>query len=289
MNELPRIGIAGAGRAARVLAMSLVAAGYSIAGIYNRTPDRAAVLAQAVGAHAVSLESVAAASDIVFIAVSDDAIPLLISDLVLTDTSTIFTHLSGVHSHQVLAPLAVQGAQTASAHPIMAFGIHDSAALHGTWWGLEASDKATYVVLNTLIERLGGHALAITSGQKALYHAALAMASNYMVTLHYVAQQMLINSGLSKSDADQLLQRLMMTTLHNIQASGPVQALTGPLVRGDANTIAAHLRALNNSDTRALYLHLARHTLPMVIERGTQTDRIISLLKLEEDHAVDNT
>jgi predicted short-subunit dehydrogenase-like oxidoreductase (DUF2520 family) len=289
MSELPRIGIAGAGRAARALARALVTAGYPITGVYNRTPHRALALAQSAGTHTASLEAVAATSDIVFIAVSDDALSTLIRDLKLHRSGTIFVHLSGVHSHEVLAPLAAQGAPTASAHPIKAFGGHEADDLGGIWWGLEASDAATFSVLSEVVERLGGHVLRVNSEQKGLYHAALVMASNYFVTLYYVAEQMLISSGVRKSDADHLLQRLMETTLRNIQVSGPVEALTGPLVRGDTNTLETHLKALRGSDAHALYLQLAHHTLPLAVERGTSVDKIIRLLHLEEDHAVDNT
>ena len=110
------------------------------------------------------------------------------------------------------------------------------------------------------------------------------MASNYTVTLHWLAEQLLGTMG----DADAVqaaLGRLMQATVANLQEQGTPAALTGPLVRGDTGTIAAHLDALRDFDPAyaEVYAQLARLTYTMASERGTDVDAIEKILRQDND------
>jgi predicted short-subunit dehydrogenase-like oxidoreductase (DUF2520 family) len=128
---------------------------------------------------------------------------------------------------------------------------------------------------------LGGHVLLIPPGGKAVYHAALVLVSNYTVTLYALALRLLVGLEADPAAAAQALNTLLAATTANIAALGVPDALTGPLVRADQGTIAAHLDALARTDADAaqVYRLLARLTLPLAQARGVDTDSIARLLE----------
>jgi len=148
-----------------------------------------------------------------------------------------------------------------------------------------------YDDLHQIVLDLNGHAIVLKPGDKTLYHAALVLASNYSVTLYSLAQNMLRHVGATSSASQKLLDSLLTGMLNNLRTRSPAEALTGPLVRGDVQTVQAHLQALQHYDS-ALYdlyrqlgsltLQLGSLTLPLAEARGTEVSSIRWLL--QEDH-----
>jgi predicted short-subunit dehydrogenase-like oxidoreductase (DUF2520 family) len=130
----------------------------------------------------------------------------------------------------------------------------------------------------------------VPPGSKALYHAALVIASNYTVTLYAAAERLLLSMGADRAAADAALNALVGVTVENLRRQGVPDALTGPLVRADVGTLAAHLRALRDADPalEEVYRALARLTYPLVEARGVSLDPIEHLLRQEDDNAIDN-
>ena len=278
----------GAGKVGGTLARLLAARGYVITMIYSRTFAHAEVLAQTVGARAVeALDEIDA--DLVLLTVPDDAITATAAGLAgFTGKAAI--HTSGARDVTALASLASRGVQVGSLHPAYPFADVETAisGLPGSTFAVEAQDDPLRSWLFELVAALDGRALAIPPGGKATYHAALVIASNYTVTLYALAESLLTGLGAEQAAADAALDALLAGTMANLKAQGVPDALTGPLVRGDAGTIAAHLAALDALDESLaeVYRRLARLTLPLVRARGLESGRNRASADLTPAHFV---
>jgi predicted short-subunit dehydrogenase-like oxidoreductase (DUF2520 family) len=275
----PRIGIIGTGKVGCTLARLWSQAGYEVSAIYNRTAEKAEMLmrfirsAQVVKSPTIVVEM----ADIIFLTVNDDALPQIASKLSDFECrGKIVVHTSGAASLEVLQGLVDAGALVGSLHPIFPFADVETAVrdLLGSTFAIEASNELVQQRLTELVESLKGQILLIPAGKKALYHAALAIASNYTVTLYAIAESLLVSLGAERSVADNALNVLVEATMKNIQQQGIPQALTGPLSRADVGTIQAHLDAIDDDMLRIVYKGLARLSYPMLQARGVDITRI---------------
>lgn len=246
--------LVGAGATASVLGRRLVQCSFRVVGVTSRTEASAARLAAELGAHAAPHLRVAHEADAILLCVPDDAladvVARLSADLPTLDGRLVL-HTSGAQPVRLLAPLTAQGAYVLGFHPAQAL-TRDTPpeTLAGAFVGLEGQEPALSVG-RRLAEALGMRPLTIRLGSKALYHLALAVASNYTVTLVALAGEVLESAGLNRDDARALVQPLLAGTVTNLERHPPEQALTGPIVRGDVETVEHHLTAL-----RTLLPHL---------------------------------
>ena len=291
----PIIGFIGVGKVGTVLARLLVARGFTIGAIYSRNKTNAEVLGEKIEAKVVnSVHDVASLVDLIFLTIPDDAIQSVAAELAILDlTGKAVVHTSGVHEAAVLHMLEARGALVGSLHPVYPFAdVEQSiAALPGAAFALQAESDVLRGWLKDIITALDGQVLTIASGQKALYHSALVFASNYGVTLYAIAQRLLTQIGAEREVSALALNTLMAGMIRNLKAQGIPDALTGPLVRGDAGTIEAHLDALQTADPVLvdLYIQLARQTLPLVAARGIETGLIDTILRKKMDDADNHT
>src|SRR5690606_29641955 len=154
---------------------------------------------------------------------------------------TVCLHLSGAMGAEVLRPLAEHGCHVGSLHPLVALPDAGAAArLHGAWYAVEGDTEAV-AAAQRLAEHLDGKVLAVPQGAKALYHAAAVAASNFVVTLLSVSERWMSEAGIPREEARFALCALASGAVDNVARLGPVDALTGPVVRGDASTVRAHL------------------------------------------------
>ncbi len=279
----PTLSFIGAGNVGQTLAILWQQAGYTIESIYSPTTAHAQQLAERVGANVVdSPQEAARAADIVFLTVPDDAIAPVAAELLNVDwQGRSVVHTSGAASLDKLASLTAVGAHVGSLHPAFPFAKVEEAVreLPGAAFATESSDEELRLQLSELVAALNGTEIVIPPGGKAAYHAALVMASNYTVTLYAVAERMLAALGADKEASATALNALMLGTVKNLVQVGTPWGLTGPLTRADVGTIEAHLQAIHDDEIRAVYVQLARLTMPMLRERGVPLAELERILQ----------
>ena len=295
MQPKPSLGVIGAGKVGQTLARLLFQAGYTIGAVYSRSPVHAETLAGFVASRVTnSPYEVLIAVDLTLLTVPDDAIAALAARLGRGDLSgKAVVHTSGALDSRSLELLGARGALVGSLHPIYPFADVDSAVtgLPGAAFGLESQSEALMECLGDIVRALNGTILRIPVGEKAVYHAALVIASNYTVVLYDTARRLLSGLGADEMAVDYALSSLLSETVANLRMKGVPDALTGPLVRGDTGTIAAHLEALRQRDPliAAMYRDLARLALPMLEARAVKSDSIVNLLDQDESDATDHS
>ncbi|HEX6149535.1 Rossmann-like and DUF2520 domain-containing protein [Nocardioides sp.] len=271
-SEPLRIGVIGAGRVGAVLAASLRAAGHevvAVAGESDASRRRSETLLPGVPMNKPS--AVARASDLLLLTVPDDMLSNVVAMLSASGAireGQYVVHTSGRHGLAVLAPAVAVGARPAALHPAMTFtGTEiDLPRLAGCVFGVTVGD-AERPLAERLVADLGGRPIWVPEDKRALYHAGLAHGANHLVTLVSQAMELLSASG-AERPAD-TLRPLLEAALDNALEQGDA-ALTGPIVRGDVETVRDHLAevARNAPDTLPSYVALGRATLDRVVTDG---------------------
>lgn len=236
-----------------------------------------------IGAGTVCLEiSNLRPADIYFIATPDQAIEPTLQNLLsqhILATGSIIAHFSGALSSEILAAARRHNCLVASIHPIKSFADPGDSvrSFSGTYCTLEG-DVNALEKLASLFTKLGGKVFSIDPSKKALYHAATAFASNYLVALDFIATTLLTQATISKELAKEIVASLMQGALNNLKTLSPQMALTGPLQRGDITTLRQHLDSLENSSFLAAYRELAKITLSFTTHKDEVKQSIEKLL-----------
>ena len=275
------IGIISAGRVGSVLGAALRACEHTIVGVHavsEASQERAAMLLSDVPL--LPVEQIAERSELLILAVPDDELPGLVTYLASSGSITagqILVHTSGRHGTEALAPATALGAIGLAIHPAMTFtGMSvDLQRLNGTCFAV--TGPAPFIpIAQALVVEMGGEPVHVAEADRALYHAALAHAANHLVTILGQSQQMLASIGIE--DPARYMGPLVRAAVDNALASGE-GALTGPVVRGDAGTVKAHVQALNEysehektSDITDSYAALAHATAKRAHNRGLLND-----------------
>ncbi len=252
------VGIIGAGRVGAALGAALAAAGHEIV-----AASGASALLPAV--EVLPAAQVAARAEFTIIAVPDDALASLVAQFGPLP-GQIVAHTSGAHGLGVLAPAVVAGARPLALHPAMTF-TGSPADLERLRAGISFGVTTPHDLrpfATRIVADLGGSVEWVPEERRALYHAALAHGANHLVTLVNDAMDRLREAGVS--DPARVLDPLLHAALDNALALGDA-ALTGPVSRGDAGTVARHLRALPPEAVPA-YVALARRTADRAIAAG---------------------
>lgn len=272
VGSVGRIGVVGTGRVGAVLAAALRSAGHAVVAVSGESDasrGRSAALLPDVAV--VRPSAVARAADLLVLAVPDDMVGNVVEVLAASGAlrpGQVVAHTSGRHGLAVLAPAAAVGARVVALHPAMTFSgtARDLPRLPGCVFGVTAGadDRA---LVEGLVADLGGRPMWVPEERRTLYHAGLAHGANHLVTLVAEAREVLAAAG--DADPSATLRPLLEAALANALESGDA-ALTGPIVRGDAGTVEAHLDALDAHAPQALrsYAALATATLDRVVTDG---------------------
>ncbi|WP_068082556.1 Rossmann-like and DUF2520 domain-containing protein [Novosphingobium rosa] len=260
-QTLPRIGIIGTGRVARALALGLAPYAEGEPLMWGRSTA------------APSLDALVQASDIIAIAVADDALAGVVADLASKGAfghAPLVFHVSGSHGVGTLAALAEKGALTAAIHPAMTFTGDPAGEVRrmiGARFAVTGSSENASARARHIVQLLGGLPVTVAEEHRALYHAALCHGANHLVTLLAGSAQALRAAGVAEPEA--LLAPLVRAALENALAKG-FAALSGPLMRGDGETIHHHLAAMDKDapDLSPAYRAMALATLDALERSG---------------------
>jgi predicted short-subunit dehydrogenase-like oxidoreductase (DUF2520 family) len=267
----PNTFVIGAGPVGTTLAGALRLGGVPVLGVWARRPEAARTAGAVAGVAAFSAAppDLLLESDVVIVAVRDDAIASVADMLVntgLITTNHVMMHCSGAISADVaFAGVRDRVGGIATMHPLRAIPDASTAMrpLAGTVFGVEGDDRGRAASLQ-LVSAVGGAALELSGEQMAAYHTAAAMASNYVVALIDAAANVLATAGIERADAVAALVPLARGSLDNVAARGVVGGLTGPIKRGDRDTVGRHLAALAATpELDALYRALGQRTVAL--------------------------
>ncbi|GGC03184.1 hypothetical protein GCM10007205_10500 [Oxalicibacterium flavum] len=251
MSAIPSLSIIGCGKLGRSLARMLVTHNsVLLADILNHdvaSGGRATAFIRA-GRVARGYGDLRPA-DIFLIAAPDDQIEGCCAALAQTgalSARSVVFHCSGALPSTVLAPAQAQGAAVASIHPIRTFAMPEKVIddFAGTYCGVEG-DRRALDVLTPLFNGIGARFVPIERDAKVYYHAAAVFASNYLVTLLDTAIQTYARAGIPQDVAQKMMSVLVRETVNNVLQTGPEQALTGPIARGDIDTVNRQYHAIN--------------------------------------------
>jgi predicted short-subunit dehydrogenase-like oxidoreductase (DUF2520 family) len=262
MAGKPRVAIVGAGNLGSALARSLLHAGYAIEAVMVRSLGKAKQLARQVGARAATDLS-AVEARLVWFCVPDAAIASAARLLAPTIEwkGRVAVHSSGALGSDELAALRRRGAAVASVHPLMTFVRRSRPSLRGVPFAIEG-DGAAVRVARRVVEDLGGLAYSIRKKDKAAYHAWGTFASPLFTALLATTEEVATLAGVSRKAARQRMIPILLQTLANYASFGAAGAFSGPIVRGDVDTVKRHLHVLRGAGAgREVYVALAASAL----------------------------
>lgn len=267
-----RIGVVGAGRVGGVLAAALRAAGHEIVAAAGESDaSRRHIEALLPGVPVRKPSDVARGCDLLLLTVPDDMLDNVVAMLSASGAihpGQYVVHTSGRHGLAVLAPAIAVGARAVAAHPAMTFtGTDvDLDRLVGCVFGVTAGEGEK-AFTESLVADLGGRTMWVPEDRRTAYHAALAHGANHLVTL--VAQALELLSAAGGDQPADTLRPLLTAALDNALAQGDA-ALTGPIVRGDVETVRGHLEEIAKTAPHTLpsYVAMARATLDRVVTDG---------------------
>jgi predicted short-subunit dehydrogenase-like oxidoreductase (DUF2520 family) len=269
------VGIVGTGRVGAVLGAALQRAGHrlvAVSAVSQQSRARAAALLP--GIPVMTVEEVVGRAELVLLTVPDDALPPLVAGLSATgawQAGQLVVHTSGRYGAAVFGAAAGHHVLGLALHPVMTFTgtSMDLDRLADCCFGITAP-AALRPVAEALVLEMGAEPVWIEERDRPMYHAGLAHGSNHLVTL--VAQAMQVVGSAGVQDPQRLIAPLLHAALDNALRLGDA-ALTGPVARGDAGTVAAHLAQLNEQtpDIRPTYVALARATAERALASGRLT------------------
>ncbi|MEP7088408.1 MAG: DUF2520 domain-containing protein [Gemmatimonadota bacterium] len=269
----PRVFVVGAGRAGRALAHAMRVAGVDVLGLHGRREG----IDITWGTLPSSLET----ATVVLVTVRDAELEGALTELASASLSSevVVLHASGSAEPAALDHLRALGHPCGTFHPLLPLSDPTRATeqLKRAWIGIDGDEDAR-AASRTLATAIGARVLEIPAGEKARYHAAAVFVSNFPVVLMSVGMRLLKLAGIQDDSARSALGMLLTAAAQNASAMPPAQALTGPVVRGDVETVRAHLAALAATpEILELYRVLSREALPIAEQAGADSARLDEL------------
>lgn len=279
-----RVLIVGAGQVGRGLFRAFRIAGIDVLGLHGRRPSAYTTSSGPLPA------SVGDANTIV-VAVRDDQIDDAVSELTggggkggkgRLASGTVIVHTSGGAEPELIPRLADVGLSGGTFHPLVPFSNPERAAelLRNAWVGIDGDDQAR-ATSRRIAGQIGARTLEIPPGRKGAYHAAAVLSSNFPVVLASIASDLLASLGIPEGSARQAVHGLIEGAVANMAVTPPAEALTGPVVRGDTDTVMRHLEALRGDpEARAVYKRLSLAALAIAARRGTDPASIEAMRRV---------
>ncbi len=278
-----RIGFIGSGKVATAFGLYLADKNQKISGYYSRHYSSAVSAAKTVGTESFqTLEDLLEASDWIGITTADDQIENVVAALVPLSNQwpqKVFFHMSGSKSSECLYPLKSNGHQCLSIHPLQSIAdpLLGKELLSKCYFSVEGDTDTS---IEAFLSQISGNMIRISTEAKPLYHAAACVASNYLYTLADQAIQMMVYAGFEPDKGREALLPLMKGTLENLENLTPEAALTGPIARGDLETVQNHLEALGEHEgLKRVYKEMGLATLQLASSERLKDPEVIQIMK----------
>lgn len=285
-----KIGFIGAGKVGKTLGQYFIKKQLDIGGYYSKSTHSAMDGAQKTNSVVYStIEELINQVDIIFITTPDDSIIQVVGQMLKTNQINkehTIIHTSGVHTTGVFEELMIFGCGFYSIHPLQSFADSDQAlkSIDRTYFTVEGNG-VHLCKITEMFQRLNNPYSIIEKNQKELYHAGACVISNFLVTLMNIGFEFIETSGFPKENIYLAFAPLIYSTLDNIKEKGPNQSLTGPISRGDIETIKKHLHAIesNRHNELEFYKYMGIKTLEMLEKANTLDDnkQIIKKILME--------
>lgn len=271
---MANISFIGAGKAAYSISKCLADAGYSIKSIISRSVHSAKDLAGRFEGCKFSTNYLdALAADLIFISTGDEQIGQVAAAIAKQETDLsgkLFVHLSGVNNIDELKPLAEKGGETASLHIMQTFPSKKFINLTGSYASVETGNEETAKKIFEIAENAGLKPFRISSEMKVFYHLAGVFASNMIVGDYSNAQNMFAVSWEGDINPAEILKPIMQRTIDNLTTKGIAASLSGPVERGDLQTIEKHIEHLrDNKLVRLNYISGSLNLLEIAFKKGS--------------------
>lgn len=273
MKQVPTIGFIGAGKVGTSLGAYFLKKGIAVTGFYDALTVHAQEAAALTETRCFpTLEQLLAANEMVFITVPDDFIGMVWEQCRrFPMAGKCFFHCSGALSSSVFLNHAEAAVHVGSAHPVCAVSSRESSdVFSGKFFVLEG-DATGIEMLKSLMMKTGNNYHVIGQEDKTKYHAAAVASSNLFCALAQTGLDWLLSCGFDAATAQALLTPLMLDNVNNIAEKGCVEALTGPVERGDIGTVQRHLETLVGDD-REIYRLLSLRLLTLAQEKHPDKD-----------------
>lgn len=284
MNKRPDISIIGPGKVGTAIGILAGRAGWNVVAVAGRDRQHAEATAKRIGpsVRVTTPAQAASVGGLILLTVNDQAIEPLCEELASAGVlrhGTIVAHCCGAMSSEILASArALAGCEIASIHPLQTFPsverAIESLAAQESFCFCEG-DEPALDVMEELARAIGTHPIRMDSSLKVLYHTAAVMACNYSVALMDAAIALCRQAGIDPDQARKAFGPLVSETVRNVTTLGPAQALTGPIARGDVQTVRQHLDAMQSvhvpipKDLVELYRSAGRWTIDLAMRKGS--------------------
>lgn len=276
-----KYGIIGAGRVGCSLGIALKHKGFSPMGVYSKSYSSSEFLSKALNVPGRNdfLTAIELA-DVIFITVNDSDIRK-VSEYIAYEIphelvkGKTFIHCSGVATSEELQALAEQDTVVASLHPLQTFPNKETGWVNfdNIYFSFEG-DKRAIPTARQIVDGFDSRMIFLSKEDKALYHAAACILSNYTVTLANLASDIFDAIGIKKEEGIRAMMPLLKTTVDNIYKYGAIQAITGPISRGDTETVKKHLDGFGKKGVPIgqVYKQLGKRTVRIAYEKGVIDD-----------------
>jgi predicted short-subunit dehydrogenase-like oxidoreductase (DUF2520 family) len=279
-----RVFILGAGQVGQGLYRAFRAAHVDMLGLHSRRPN-------GVATSSGHIPATIGDANAVIVAVRDEQLNGALGEVIdavspsgrrRVASGTVILHTSGGAEPEMLSRLGELGLSGGTFHPLVPFANPERAPelLRRGWIGIDGDDPAR-AMSRRLAGHLGARTLDIPPGMKSVYHAAAVISSNFPVVLEAVAARLMMDVGIPERSAQQAVHALVEGAISNTSGAPPEEVLTGPVVRGDVDTVHRHLQALrHHPEARALYRRLSFAALEIAARRGTDPERLGEIQRL---------
>lgn len=273
MKQVSNIGIVGAGKVGTSLGAYLLGKGVAVTGFYDAVEAQALSAAERTGSCPYgTLQELLAANEAVLLTTPDDLIGQVWEACRHSPIDgKCFFHCSGVLGSDEFKGYAEAGVHVGSMHPVCAVNSRNSEAVFSGKFFVLEGDQTGLEMMKSLMTAMGNDYKVIPTGQKAKYHAAAAASSNLFCALADMAEGWMRDCGFDAQSAHELLTPLMLGNMANVAEQGAVTALTGPVERGDAGTVAKHLAVLEGND-REIYRLLSLRLVAIAQQKHPDKD-----------------